>query len=167
VTYPPNAVFERLTALATCLCAEIQDPANGVPDVCFCGIVPGEAALGEYAGDCDTKCGMAWIRLVSVYPSNAVGVTVSTAGNCAHGLGMNVEMGMMRCISVGDDQGNGPTPAELLDASELQIADALLMHRALYCCDAIPGRDVILGPYQSLGPQGGLIGGSYGISMAV
>jgi hypothetical protein len=163
----PNAAFERLTALATCLCAEIQDPVNGVPDVCFCGVVPGEVASGAYAGDCNDKCGMAWVRMASIYPSNSVGAAVTTPGNCAYGMGMDVEMGITRCMSVGDEQGNPPPAAEMLAAAELQMADAYIMQRALYCCDAIPAKDVILGLYQPLGPEGGLIGGLFTMSMGV
>lgn len=164
---PSNPIFERLAALATCLCAEILNPDWGVPDVCFCGIVPGEAALGDYAGDCDTKCGMAWVRLSSIYPSNAVGVMLTEPGNCAFGLGIDGEIGIMRCIPVGDAMGNPPTPDEMLAAAELQVTDALIMQRAMFCCDAIPQRDVILGQYQTLGPDGGLVGGSFPFSMAV
>ena len=162
-----NPVYERLSALATCLCAEIENPEWGVPDVCFCGVVPGEPGLGQYAGDCTTKCGAGWVRLVSVYPANSVGVLNTQPGNCSHGLGIDVEIGIIRCISVGDEQGNPPPPSELLAAAELQIADAMLMHRAVYCCDAIHPGDVILGQYQSLGPEGGLVGGSYFMSMGV
>ena len=162
-----NILYDRLTLLAACLCAEIQNPDYGVPDVCFCGIVPGEAVPAEYAGDCNTRCGIAWVRMISAYPSNAVGVLITEPGNCAFGLGMDVEIGILRCISVGSADGDGPTPQELQDAAQLQIADALLMQRALFCCDGVPNKDVVLGTYQSLGPEGGLVGGAYTMSMAV
>jgi hypothetical protein len=41
------------------------------------------------------------------------------------------------------------------------------MHKAVYCCDGFPPADVVLGQYQSLGPQGGLVGGFYLMSMAL
>lgn len=167
MTIAPNPIFERMAALATCLCAEIQNPDWGVPDVCFCGVVPGAAALGDYAGDCDTKCGIAWVRLVSAYPSNSVGAALLEPGNCAFGQGLDLEMGVLRCISAGDEFGNPPTPEEYLAAAELQVADLLIMQRALFCCDAIPQRDVILSQYQPIGPEGGLVGGAYTMSMAV
>jgi hypothetical protein len=164
---PSNPIFERLTVLATCLCAEIKNPAWGVPDVCFCGVVPGDAVFGMYAGDCNDVCGMAWVRMVTVYPSHAVGSLITEPANCEYGLGVDVEMGITRCMSVGDEQGNLPSPAQQLAAVELQVADALIMQRALYCCDAIPHKDVILGQYQTIGPEGGLIGGTFTMSMAV
>lgn len=165
--YDDNLVYDRLTLLAACLCAQIQDPENGVPDVCFCGIVPGDAAVGQYAGDCSVKCGMAWVRMVNLYPSQGVGQATMVPGNCGRAIGIDVELGIMRCISVGDERGNLPSPAELLAATQLQIADALIMHKAVYCCDALPKQDVIVGEYTPLGPEGGLVGGSILISVAV
>lgn len=162
-----NPVYERLTALTACLCAEIQDPAWGVPDVCFCGITPGESAIGQYAGNCDETCGMAWVRLVGVYPATGVGVVDVTPGNCGQGLGVNVEMGIMRCMNVGDDLGNPPPPEDLVAAVELQVADMLIMQRALYCCDAIPAKEILLQAYVPLGPEGagGLVGGTWTFQM--
>ena len=163
--YDSNPVFSRVGELAECLCAQIQDPENGVPDVCFCGIVPGEQAIGNYAGDCKNKCGMAWVRLVSLYPMASIGQIDSTPGNCGVGVGIDVEMGIFRCISIGDEQGNLPSPAELLEATQLQIADALVMRKAVYCCDAIPSKEVILANYTPVGPLGGLVGGTFRVSM--
>lgn len=102
--YDDNAVFNRVGELAECLCAQIQDPENGVPDVCFCGVVPGDQAIGNYAGDCTEKCGMAWVRLVSLYPMGSLGTIDRTPGNCGVGLGIDVEMGIFRCISIGDSE---------------------------------------------------------------
>lgn len=161
-----NPAYDRLTLLAACLCAQIQDPENGVPDVCFCGIVPGEAIPVEYAGDCDSKCGIAWVRMTNLYPSNGVGAAFTQPGNCDVGLGMDVELGILRCISVGTER-EGPTPEELHEAAQLAIADAMLIRKAVYCCDAINPRDLILGQYTPLGPEGGLVGGAFVLSMGV
>lgn len=162
-----NPITDRLTALATCLCAAIEDPNSGVPKVCFCGIIPGNAIPVEYTGDCGDTCGAAWVRLVSAYPSNTVGVLHTQPTVCDAGMGIDVEVGILRCISVGDAQGNPPEPAELLAAAELAMNDALLMWKAVLCCDAYTGHDVILGQYQPFGPEGGLTGGAFTMSMGV
>lgn len=167
MSLPYSPIAARMEALSACLCAAILDPANGVPDVCFCGIVPGEAVAAQYAGNCSSKCGMAWVRLVSVYPSNAVGVLSVLPARCDTGMGMDVEVGIVRCMSVGDQQGNLPTPKEQLDAALLQYADIAVMWKAILCCEAIPSGDVILGQYRPIGPEGGLVGGSFTLSMAV
>ena len=165
MTYQSDLVFGRLAALASCLCAELKDPINEVPDVCFCGLIPGNAIPVEYTGDCDDMCGAAWVRLISVYPSDAIGVIVTEPGNCLHGIGIDLEMGIIRCLSVGDEQGNPPPPEELLAATDLAIRDATLMMKALACCESIPPKDVVLGQYQPIGPEGGIIGGSFFVSM--
>lgn len=160
-----NPVFARLTTLATCLCGQIQDPENGVPDVCFCGIVPGESAAATYAGDCDTRCGMAWVRMANLYPSTVIGQINSAPRNCATPLGVDVEVGILRCFDMADEY--GPNPEQLLSATQLQVADAQVIYRAILCCDTISPRDVTIGPYIPLGPQGGLVGGAVTLSMAV
>ena len=164
---PFNPVTAILEAVAACLCAEIQNPANGVPDVCFCGIVPGDNTPAMYAGNCKTRCGMAWTRLITLYPSNAVGATTVEPARCDTGMGIDIEVGMLRCISVGDERGNLPTPQEQTDAVKLQLADAFVMWKALLCCTAFPSGDVILTPYQPIGPEGGLVGGRFTASMGV
>lgn len=164
---PYNPVFARVEAISACLCAEILDPANGVPDVCFCGVVPGEAPSAMYAGNCKDKCGMAWTRLVSMYPANGVGVPLGTVARCDTGIGIEVEVGILRCMSVGDERGNPPSAQEQHDAAELQAADAMVMWKALLCCQAIPHGDVILSRYTPIGPEGGLVGGLIQVALAV
>lgn len=166
---PANSVFQRLQALATCLCSQIADPANGVPGVCFCGIVPGEQAAAAYGGDCDSACGMAWVKLNNIYPMKSIGAVDNSVGNCGSGLGFEIQMGIMRCISVGDESGNPLSDAELLEATELQIADALIMHKAVACCASGTWNthDFIIGPYVPLGPEGGLVGGIITVQMGV
>lgn len=155
-----NLVFDRLTDLAACLCAQIEK--DGGPEPCFCGVIPGDAAVGDYAGDCDEKCGMAWVRLVAAYPATGVGVADETAGNCSASLGFDVEVGILRCIPIHDD-GSPLTPEEATDATTLQVADMLTMWRAITCCEAITSKDYILGGYAPMGPLGGLVGGGFQI----
>jgi hypothetical protein len=162
-----NLLFSRAADLAACLCSQILDPDNGVPDVCFCGIVPGEAATADYAGgDCNKKCGMAWVRIMSIYPMKAVGALDTTAGNCGASLGADLELGIMRCVNTGDGR-TPPSPDELLAATQLQVADSYVMLKAVVCCDTIPNKEAILSAYSPLGPAGGLLGGTYTVSIGV
>src|SRR5262245_47959666 len=114
---PTSQVFTVVSDLAACLCAEIETTPD-LPALCFCGVVPGEVAAQDYSGDgSGGKCGMAWVRLASLYPASGVGEPNTNAGNCDAGLGADIEMGVMRCITVGDAMGNPPTPTQLLDAA--------------------------------------------------
>lgn len=159
-----NPVYDVVSAIASCLCQQIKDTVD-LPGVCFCGIVPGDMASAAYSGDCeDENCGMAWVRLVTMYPSKIVGQQDNTAGNCGSGLGIDLELGIMRCFDASEEV---PSPEVLLAAAQLQYEDALVMQRAIYCCSAVPNKSTILSAYTPLGPDGGLVGGSMVVSIGV
>lgn len=155
-----SRISDRLTALAACLCAQIEQ--DGLPGTCFCGVIPGEAAVAEYGGDCSDKCGMAWVRLGAMYPATGLGALDETPNNCSASLGFDIEIGIMRCIRVPEPE-YPLTPAELSEATSLQADDALTMWRAVLCCEAIPNKDIMLTGYSPMGPMGGMIGGTWGV----
>lgn len=152
-----------MSALADCLCAQIE--SDGLPGVCFCGVVPGEAAAADYFGNCKGVCGMAWVRLSSMYPATSVGVADISIGNCNKELGLELEVGIMRCFVLSDERGNPPSAEAIKEATSLQVLDAECMVRAVACCDAISRRDFRLSLYQPLGPEGGVVGGIWSLSM--
>jgi hypothetical protein len=153
---------DRLLALATCLCAEIE--ANPVtPGVCFCGLVPGALVAFDYMGDCGAQCGMAWVRIANAYPSQIIGAPSVVPGNCANALGLDVEVGIVRCIPGLDEDGTPPGEDALLASTLWQMEDANTMRRAIMCCEG--SRGFLLGPYAPIGPDGGLVGGSWLVSM--
>jgi hypothetical protein len=151
-----------LAELSTCLCAQIL--TDDLPPVCVCGVMPGAEVALEYTGDCDDACGMAWVRLVSSYPSTSVGAPAERPGNCGLGIGLDVEMGIVRCIEVGDAD-VPPEPAHLAAAAVLQTADMMAMWRAVSCCRQ--SKDWMLGSYVPYGPEGGLVGGVLPVSILV
>lgn len=154
----PNLILPTLEALATCLCAQIEE--DGSPPTCFCGVIPGDAAVGDYAGDCASACGMAWVRLMSMYPAVNTGIVSEQPGNCSATIGLEIEIGMLRCMSIPED-GEPLPPGELLEVTDLQTRDAMSMWRAVVCCSSIDPKGSILSAYQPMGPMGGLVGGSY------
>lgn len=158
-----NRVFALLAEVATCLCAQIA--ADGLPDVCFCGVLPGEVTIADYASECDAACGMAYVRMTSMYPSVAVGTPSEQAGNCATGLGIEVEVGILRCAPMPDSDGSPPGADEQLAATQLQIADALAAWKAISCCQN--NQDFLLGTYTPVGPQGDVVGGFWAVGMMV
>jgi len=159
-----NPVYDVVSAVAACLCQQINDTVD-LPGVCFCGIVPGDQPSAAYTGDCeDDTCGMAWVRLITMYPSRVVGQQDNTAGNCGSGLGIDLELGILRCFDISDTV---PDPAKLLATAQIQYADALVMQRAIYCCEAIPNKSTIVSAYSPLGPDGGLVGGTIVVSIGL
>lgn len=151
-----------VTDLATCLCGLVSDPDSGVPDVCFCGVIPGEAASAMYGGNCRDKCGMAWVRVVTAYAAAGAGNQTSEPGNCNSGIGFDVEVGMLRCTPIGEAT-TPPKPEQLLASAQLQWADMMIMRKAVACCAGV--RDWVLGTYTPMGPAGGLVGGFWTIQM--
>ncbi len=160
-----NRITELLTEVATCLCAQIA--TDGSPPLCFCGVLPGEATVADYASECGEQCGMAWVRLTSAYPATGTGVPSEEPGNCTASTGLEIEVGILRCfLGMGED-GGPPAPAEMLAAAEQQHADILTMMRAIYCCAAIPTKDAVVGTYAPTGPLGGLYGGVLPVSLVL
>lgn len=149
---------QLLDDLAACLCAQIEK--SQVPGVCFCGVVPGDAVVGDYAGNCgDANQGMAWVRMSLLYPAQGVNVINDRPSNCGSGIGMDIEMGMLRPAVTPDAYGNPPTAEQYRALSALTNDDAMVMWRALACCDSLLDLDYTLGTYEPAGPLGGLAGG--------
>jgi len=151
-----------LTDLVTCLCAQIL--TDDLPPVCFCGVLPGDEVALDYAGDCDDACGMAWVRLTTAYPSVSIATPAAIPGNCAMGIGIEIEMGIVRCLDVGEG-GTPPEPESLTASAALQVADLMAMWRAVHCCQS--AKDFVIGQYVALGPQGGIVGGTLPMAMLV
>jgi hypothetical protein len=158
VTIPDNKIYTLLDELATCLCAQIQ--TDGLPAVCACSVVPGALVIPDMVGDCADGCGQAWVRLVSAYPSVIIGVPDTQAGNCSSSVGVEVELGVLRCIE-SEDVG----VPELQNGTQLQVADMLAMWRAVSCCRQ--SKDYMITAYTPVGPEGGLVGGGLTVSILV
>jgi hypothetical protein len=155
------SIQDTLEKLASCLCAQIE--TDGLPAVCFCGLAPGAEIALDYQGDCpDGVCGMAWVRLATAYPATALGNTSEQPGNCAVPVGFDVEIGIVRCASLPDEDGSPPSEADLLADTQIQVADMLVMRRAVVCC---VGSDHLLRAYTPIGPDGGVVGGVWAVSL--
>jgi len=148
-------VWPLLTQLATCLCQELA--ASGLPEPCFCGVVPGEIALDFCDGCADGSCGgTAWVNAVSMTPALTLGQIAAT--RCSVGLiDMVFQVGVVRCAPMPGEDGMPPTDAEYLSSAELQMADMAASLRAVVCCleEQVP----VIAGWTSYGPQGGCVGG--------
>lgn len=158
-----NPIESLMADLSTCLCSQII--SDGLPSLCFCGVVPGNAVALDYVGECDDEvCGMAWVRLMAAYPASTIGQASTRPGNCSTGIGIDVEIGIIRCFDAGDGQ-TPPDPAELTAAAALANADMLAMWRAVSCCRR--SKDFVIGSYVPYGPEGGVYGGILPASILV
>jgi hypothetical protein len=162
-----NILADTVEKLATCLCAQLL--AAGTPKCCFCGLVAGTevpldlATMNGGNKTCGKGNGFAFIRLGGTYPSTEVGVADITPGNCAKGEGVDLEIGVFRCYPLSRD-GKNPPPDQMLDATRLQYADERTMRKAISCCSWLDPEDFVVGTYQPVGPEGGILGGVIPIS---
>lgn len=150
-------ILNVLTELAACLCAQVQTDNPDLGDPCFCGVMPGQAALLDYTRDCSDG-GVAWVRMVQGYPSTTVGQADQRLGNCGTGWGYDVEVGIVRSVAI---EVEAPDEAESLATAEQQYKDMNTMRKAISCCSGLRSSDYILGPYTPYGPNGGVVGGSW------
>lgn len=162
---PSSRLIPVMSTLVSCLCAQIV--ADGSPEPCFCGLMPGEVVLADYTS-CDDKDGMAWVRLITAYPSVVLGAANTQPGNCAVMLGADLEVGVLRSMPVGGTDGSPPSVEEMNEIAALIATDAESIRRAIMCCnDSLPLIDMMLGAWTPTGPQGGLTGGSWTVGLQV
>jgi hypothetical protein len=155
-----------LVDLAACIDTTLAD--EGRPPVCFTGVIPGDGVAAAWGGDCSdvAGCGMAWVRLVTAYPSATLGQADQSAGNCGAALGLDIEVGILRCTPVDTEDAE----TEEIDALATSIGildDMLILKKAIQCCTALPTKDLILGGWTPMGPLGGLVGGAWLLYAAV
>lgn len=161
-------IWPLTVRLAGCLCEELADA--GGPPLCFCGVVPGEAAAYDYCSPCDSGgCGMAWVRLAGVVPLNTVSTgsfagVVPGGGRCAPALAAVYEVGVLRCAPTLDG-GELPDVATQLTAAHLQASDMAAAGRAAACCFKSDGRFIDVGGWAPLGPAGGCLGGAWTVTV--
>jgi hypothetical protein len=161
-------IGEILASIAACVCAELTPDGADGPDVCFCDVVPGQVFAHDYVWGCeaDGKCGAAWVRMITAYPAVGVGVPADKRPGCGFLLGVDVEIGVIRCLEAGEN-GNAPE-AEVMNAAAMQeIDDMIAIRRAIMCCDALEDIDISLGNYQPTGPAGMVFGGTWALSLAL
>lgn len=149
-----------LVALAQCVKEEVAK--NG--ETCFSGLTVGDSfiSMSGVDDDCDDACGEAWVRVIQMYPSTSTGVAETRSINCSVGLGIDIEIGALRCFEMSAE---APTAEKLLTANVGSMNDAAAIYRAIACCDHFP--DIVVGTWTPLGPEGGLVGGVWTLSASL
>jgi hypothetical protein len=149
-------VFDRLVDLAACLCQQVDD--LGLPALCRCGVVPGDAVvidLETCAGA--NPCGQGWVRLNRVYDASALGVANLVPRPCGPTFAMEVEVGIARCGPVPDSRGRAPSVDAMLAAAQLQMLDMQAIRLATVCC--FDDR-ILVGDYLPVSGEGAVVGGA-------
>lgn len=155
-----TTAWPAMLSLLDCLCAEVS--ASGL-DTCMCTLLPGQAVPGDYVTE---DSGMAWVRLVSMFPSSQLPLVDQSANGCLVPLAYTLEMGALFCAPVAEDSRTPPSLGSNVDATRVQMAALAAMRRALECCLGAKPREVVLGQYTPVGPAGGAVGGTWLVTLS-
>lgn len=151
-------IWPLLVRLRDCLCETLT--ARGLmPGDCFCGIVPGQQVAWDY------QTGMAWVRLESVVPSAVFPNQSFELNNCGTTLAAEIEIGVLQCAPMPGADGSPPDQLQKFESARLQLATMAAMRAAILCCADDDDLDLILGDYEPQGPNGGLVGGVWNLSV--
>lgn len=164
---PPDPVWTRAEALLACLETVLS---KYDAEACRTFIAPGGPPSWDVCCDCETGDGQAWVQIASVTPTDDFPIPQSGPMRCPpSGFAALLNIGILRCAAVLDDQGRAPSSERLTaDAAKVQ-RDRAIVAETLRCCyldDADPGTYVI-GSWTPLGPQGGCVGGQTSLTAAV
>lgn len=146
---------------------ELQKP-GGDTNFCYVGQFPGVGVPGD-VGAGSGCAGMLWSRFAGMGPSVSFPVVGVTANNCSYELVYTIEVGIFRVAPVGSTFGNNytpPTAKENADISLKLLHDAHCMERAVRrFVKEGHAEDALIGTYGQVGPEGGLVGGSWTLTV--
>lgn len=159
---------DRLLPLAEqlldCLCVQLAETPGG--PVCRCCLHPGPVPA-DFCCDCSDADGpangQAGVRIVSQYPSRTFPAADTTVLFGCPGFSPwagVLEMVVHRCVHVVDDRGRPPSCEQLTLDTEIVLADAEAMRRAVLCCYADQDRAFLMNAWNPIAPSGGCAGGT-------
>lgn len=153
--------------LLTCLESAYATSTNEAPgEICLrVGQVPFSIGTNE-----DLCCtGLAWVRIVQIYPSSVFPVQDQTVIPCPGSqYAVELEMGAVRCLP--DHGAKSGASCDEWTASFLEVdEDAAVMRQALCCMrdnldTGFTGDTFLAGAWQPIDGQGGCIGGTMNVT---
>lgn len=141
-------------------CAQSTLAECGVP-VCRAFISTSTTPPWDVCCECEDGVGQLWVAVDRIEP------VLGTGTKCGNIWEANVWIGIMRCALTQDATGNAPDPDDLTNEALAIVRDRLLMAQAIRCCygEANEPDDWTIGPWQSLGPMGGCVGGRQNLTV--
>lgn len=171
MTAPPVAAPAKVMQIASlllgCLCAELDLTPAGAP--CFCGMTVGNSLMPTDSCLCNkggTKCGTAWVRLDSVFPSASFPNPDTTPrGSCTSPLAYRFHVGVVRCTPGLTATGQPPSAATMLGVAERGMDDMLAAYKAIQCCAETGRGEMLVGAWTPIGaPDGDCAGGFWPVT---
>lgn len=151
-------IYQQVVGTMQALRDAVEEQFKKVSDDGFCllTLMPGEVVPFDYCDRCDN--GMAWVRLVSMQPSEEQS-DQRVEGRCFADLSMTVEVGHIFAAPWPDADGDLPEEHEHSAATLRQIECADVMLTALLCTDLPDDVFASRPSYAPVGPDGGCLGG--------
>jgi hypothetical protein len=150
--------------------SDVYDAAVGVPPPCAWGVFSGAAAAIDRGADCGPAVveggpgcrGLAWVRLVNVYPSIAFPEPYGQSYRDDMSYAVVIEVGTARPapkVTEVDGEQYFPSTEEETAAAALETTDVAIVRHALvtqYAGDGDIG--LVLGAVTPFGPEGDVVG---------
>lgn len=154
-------VVEVLTQLLDCASEAIDPPA------CRVFINPGGVAPFDNCSVSDDGLsnGQVWVGHTGSQ-AGWPGITAE-ALTCATMWFETYEVGVVRCAQgVIEDDGSSPDPDLVTADAQQQEEDRLALRRAIMCCLAVEGRDIVMTDgWEPVEPEGGCVGGTWSFAI--
>lgn len=157
-----DLLWPWLEILKDCVCLSLESSLGG--PVCRCLFVAGQQAAW------DNCCqGQAWIRVVSVFPSQNFPSPDGGRFRCDHSaMAAQLEIGVIRCAPTFDEQGNPPSVEAMEESFRVVHSDRARVMRAVKCCFQAESQceEVNVGTWTPLGESGGCVGGVTNVTVS-
>lgn len=149
----PDLIQLTLQEILDCACAALAETVCGCPCRAY-------VAVGDVSWDQCCDGGQLWVKATRVYVTESFPQEKADALICGVGLAADVQVGVLRCAPVLDDQGNPPTPEALTTSSSQVYEDMYALMNSIICCLSATKkcRKFVMRGATSLGPQGGCVG---------
>lgn len=163
---------EEIQGVASGLLAELccRVAASDHP-VCRCGFAFGDPPPVSNCCSCPSGGqGEAFVRVGQVYPSTVFPQPDEANSVCDYASFAAVfTVGIYRCAPTLKDNGSAPTTEELAAALIVQLQDRAVLMRTIRCYfNGLPDERLwFAGPWNPIEPQGGCMGGSVTVTVAV
>ena len=150
---PDERLNDALIGFTACV-------GNVIEDICSYSLTIGETYVpfdpdeDEECENEDVQCNQAWVRVMSVQPTQTP--QSFEYGECGATLRLSLEVGVLRCIEV-PEGGEAPTASDVMVAAMQSMADMRAIYCAAMSCEVWEGIDS--GTWTPSGPLGGQYGG--------
>lgn len=154
-----------MEALHACLDDQIRQVPDPPANVVMRTGDSVELLISQYQNECCD--GLAWVRLVTVYPSTNFPAADEVWTRCPGGWAVVVELGAARCAPTGDLD-TIPTPDEWEAASRAVMGDLAAIRRAFMCFHGLEDfryRPMLVGQWQQARTEGGCVGGAMTVTV--